>query len=1368
MLSVIPSSVLLPQAPAGLFTKTSTAVHIEEIVTEPQTVDELMRSRVESDPDLPIVSYPSSGLNYVDYTPKQLDRFAFRVAKKYASRIPSRRDSTEKPTVVGLLGHSDLNYLVTLLALTKLGHTVLFLSTRISKEAYASLLQTTGSRHLIVGDAFFEVGAALQREMSLHVSGIATQETYEYPILDEVDTRMTTQLDSSRESTYIAWIIHSSGSTGLPKPIYQTQKAALNNYASNMNMRGFLTLPLFHAHGVSSLFRAVHSKKQIHLYNATLPMTKQYLMDIIQSHLFEIFYGVPYALKLLAESEEGIRLLSRFQVVMFGGSACPDSLGDKLVEGGVNLVSHYGTTETGQLMTSFRPAGDKAWDYVRPSAAVKPYLRFEERGPGMYELICLDGWPSKVTSNRPDGSYATKDLFTKHPTLEAYKYFARLDDTLVLNNGEKANPLPLEGAVRQNRLVAEAVVFGAGKSNLGLALIKSQECIGMSDNDILDEVFESVERVQSAMPAYARVSKDMVFMLDADTPFPRTDKGTVIRQAFYKKFKDEIEALYEEKMEGSLELSEPELCLFLRRALQDIMMDTPTLADDQDFFAFGMDSLQATRLRSVIVKNISTNGVKLPINVAFDYPCIGALAHYLHATRCGGSEARTVSKEQEMQNLIEEYGQFQQHIPQPRSAQGQCIVLTGVTGSLGAHIAAQLASRPDVNKLYCLVRASSFRNAHDRVIQSMQQRQVYETLPVPHREKILALPADLSKPDLGLETEVLHHVQSEVTSVIHSAWSVNFNLQLSSFVKDCIAGAKNLLNLCLQAHGPSPASFNFCSSVSTVANTAGTQVAESLAELSAAQKMGYAQSKMVTEHLCDLAAKQTGMAARVLRIGQIIGDTQHGIWNAKEAIPMMLQTAITTRALPALDENLCWLPVDVVAGTVVDIAMSEAPARVFNVVNPHTLHWTKELLPAIRDFGIEFSEVGKREWVQRLRSSNPDPVVNPPIRLVEFFAGKFDNDSKRKAMDWQTEAAVQWSETLRTTGELQLLSLMDGLKVATLNIPGAGESDSRQFVRKLKWMLITLVFPEVIAWIALEEFWMARESHKAMTQLGGQWTMVHGYFANMGGFVLESPGRDPLPLSAAALEVLVEEGLIDVPDITEGEIKDRSKIDIFARLFTVLQVSWMVVQCIARYPIGLSVTPLEFITALFIGISSFTYIFERAKPKDVSMPVIIRCSSRLDDDLIDRLSGKYKRVYGDKRADATNIKRIPFSATLTNNDGIPVPKYVTDLRYVIGFAAGFYNSAHFFVRRKLFTPEVWLAWNVSCEVLGAVSFVSMILLVSQKCLPQWFKVFAWVVMGILYSLSRIASSVLGVVCFWTSLPVAAYYEVNWTTFIPHF
>lgn len=311
----------------------------------PLTIDELVRQRSQEIPREPIISYPSSGLKYVDFTSRQIDIFAHRVAQKYRCLIPQRLSSSDPETVVGLLGPSNFEYFISILALTKLGHTVLFLSTRISIAAYASLLETTGARHLLVDSSFRETAALVKETcISLQVHDITDAESYNYPILDEsIDTRLCQHLQAEIESKKISWIIHSSGSTGLPKPIYQTHSAALNNYASNLNLRGFITLPLYHAHGISSVFRSIHSKKQIYMYSASLPLTHQNLLNIMQKYRFDIFYGVPYALKLLGESSEGIEALAKLKVVMFGGSACPDALGDKLVDRGVNLISHYGT-----------------------------------------------------------------------------------------------------------------------------------------------------------------------------------------------------------------------------------------------------------------------------------------------------------------------------------------------------------------------------------------------------------------------------------------------------------------------------------------------------------------------------------------------------------------------------------------------------------------------------------------------------------------------------------------------------------------------------------------------------------------------------------------------------------------------------------------------------------------------------------------------------------------------------------------------------------------------------------------------------------------------------------------------------------------
>lgn len=989
---------------------------VDEFETRiPRTVDELVRLRAQQKGnDVGVVAYPDSGTNYIDYTPKQLDQLVDRAASYYSRLIPQRVTSDDAVEVVGILGASDLSYLVTFLAVSRLGHSALLLSTRITAEAYESLLRTTKATKLLYHDQF----QASVDEVLVALRDLRTQSICDAAALPTKSSLQVAQLDLDRETHNGSFIIHSSGSTGLPKPIAQTHKASLYAYSQYFGLVGHITLPLYHNHGICCLFRAIYSRRKIYIYNASLPLTSQHLLSTLREHPdIGILYGVPYALKLLSETEEGIALLAKLDIVMFGGSACPKPIGDTLVDAGVNLVGHYGATEVGQLMTSFRKhPTDKGWDWMRVPAHLKSYLSMEERGPNLYECCVLNGWPSKVATNRDDGSYATKDLFEPHPSLpDAWKYYARLDDTLALENGEKANPLLLEGVIRNNKEVSEVVIFGAGKPRLGAFIIPAEASL-LSDKEVIESVWPAVEKSNSSCPAFGRLSHEMIRVLPSTTDYRRTDKGTVIRAAFYRDFAAAIEAAYVDEAAGFMVLPRDKLTAFLHKDFcQRVKLDdTSRVTYDTDLFALGIDSLQAIQVRSFILKNLRVEPSKIARNFVFDFPTINQMADELLRLQHGAPQQKKLSVEERMAAMIDRYSSFEQHIPVDNTTSGKYVVITGATGSLGAHAVAKLVSQRSVAKVYCLARGSSIKSAESRVRHSLRERCVYHTLSLKARSKIVALPSNFGDSMLGLDQAQYEEVASNLTHVLHFAWSVNFNKGLESFEADCVAGARNLINLCLKAQRPRPAAFNFCSSVSATVGTLGDVVPEALPEsLSYAQGMGYAQSKLVTENMCDRAAKQTGMDARVLRVGQIIGDTQHGIWNDTEAIPMIFQTAKTVGALPALDENPSWLPVDLVADTCIEIACSGTSAGVFNVVNHETFHWTRDLLPLLRSAGLEFEEVSQREWVRRLRESNPDPVANPPIKLLGFFASKYDNDKPRKSLRWTNETSQGSSPSLQ-------------------------------------------------------------------------------------------------------------------------------------------------------------------------------------------------------------------------------------------------------------------------------------------------------------------------------------------------------------------
>ena len=226
-------------------------------------------------------------------------------------------------------------------------------------------------------------------------------------------------------------------------------------------------------------------------------------------------------------------------------------------------------------------------------------------------------------------------------------------------------------------------------------------------------------------------------------------------------------------------------------------------------------------------------------------------------------------------------------------------VLTGATGTLGAHLLAQLIPLPYVTRVFCLVRQSNNNDAFARIQRALNDKGLGGSLA--YQSKIVALESDLSQPDLGLSEIELDDIKLNAYTFLHCAWPVNFNLGIRSFEAH-IKGVWNLINLSLSTPF-GPASLYFCSSVSVASRTPApaTISEEVISDFSHSQSFGYGQSKLVAEQIiCNSRAK--GSRASVLRIGQIVGDSIHGLWNDSEAIPLMIRSAITLGALPSLAE----------------------------------------------------------------------------------------------------------------------------------------------------------------------------------------------------------------------------------------------------------------------------------------------------------------------------------------------------------------------------------------------------------------------------------------------------------------------------------
>ncbi|KAL2075135.1 hypothetical protein VTL71DRAFT_77 [Oculimacula yallundae] len=138
--------------------------------------------------------------------------------------------------------------------------------------------------------------------------------------------------------------------------------------------------------------------------------------------------------------------------------------------------------------------------------------------------------------------------------------------------------------------------------------------------------------------------------------------------------------------------------------------------------------------------------------------------------------------------------------------------------------------------------------------------------------------------------------------------------------------------------------------------------------------------------------------------------------------------------------------------------------------------------------------------------------------------------------------------------------------------------------KKVKWMLVTLLAPEVLLAKSLAELMAAKRSVAIVRAIEdrtgnflsenevGNWTMSHTYYAEMGGFAFQTSIR-----------------------------RESGEGPSIVKLTAVLQVTWMVVQVLVRAARGLPISQLEITACAFAACTFVTYVLWWNKPQAVTV-----------------------------------------------------------------------------------------------------------------------------------------------------------------------
>ncbi|KAI9887706.1 MAG: hypothetical protein M1823_000455 [Watsoniomyces obsoletus] len=196
-----------------------------------------------------------------------------------------------------------------------------------------------------------------------------------------------------------------------------------------------------------------------------------------------------------------------------------------------------------------------------------------------------------------------------------------------------------------------------------------------------------------------------------------------------------------------------------------------------------------------------------------------------------------------------------------------------------------------------------------------------------------------------------------------------------------------------------------------------------------------------------------------------------------------------------------------------------------------------------------------------------------------------------------------------------------------MNIPAPGSTQRSVYLHKARWVLGGIFAPELVAYTAWSQWDTARkltvevneilrnqESNrdKMIPNRKHPWTLVHSFFACMGGFVVdidtapEGPyinGLTRVSICAHGVPLLAELGLL--PDLSAAFIRDKSKADNVAKTLAIAQASWLVLQCIGRAAMHLPLTLLEINTLAHVVCAFVIYFLWWSKPLDIQDPTVL-------------------------------------------------------------------------------------------------------------------------------------------------------------------
>jgi acyl-coenzyme A synthetase/AMP-(fatty) acid ligase len=235
----------------------------------------------------------------------------------------------------------------------------------------------------------------------------------------------------------------------------------------------------------------------------------------------------PSVLEDLVSDAEHLEQLKKLDLIMTGGGPSSAKTAQIIREAKIKAASVIGASEGIYPILASDPEdfpyfrmddelGGYDWRKIESDEAGDLYQMFIKRLPDWRHQGHFYTFPGTT-------EYDTKDIFQKvegRPGL--WRYYARADDVIVFSNGEKLNPIDIEGTITNHPKVKGALVVGQGHFQAALIVEPTEQLNDdASKKAFIDEIWPTVDKQNQITVAHGHVLKGLIRVTSADKPFPR-------------------------------------------------------------------------------------------------------------------------------------------------------------------------------------------------------------------------------------------------------------------------------------------------------------------------------------------------------------------------------------------------------------------------------------------------------------------------------------------------------------------------------------------------------------------------------------------------------------------------------------------------------------------------------------------------------------------------------------------------------------------------------------------------------------------------------------------------------------------------------